>query len=192
MNSHLFHKALPSIVALALVAACSERPASIPQPTAETAPASGAAGPVAPTFSIANDAAASLALAQSGTCSLENVLNMSAGTPSPGDQPNSYRADRRTPYKLIGFATNSDEGTVPSSLHVLLHGAGGDFAMAAAAGLDRDDVAKYFKKPGLAKSGYQVDATFSGMAPGSYEVFIVKAEGAAARLCPTHQIIVLD
>lgn len=195
MKRHLNAILLPAAVAL-LIAGCTERPATSGQaPATPSAPATADA-PASPTsaapgFAPVDDATTLLALPTSGTCSLENLVNMGDGTPSPGAEPNSYAADRANTYTLIGFATDSDAGTVPASIRVLLHGASGAYAMPGTMGLDREDVAKFFNKPALAKSGYQVVASFAGLSPGAYEVHVIKGADDAAQLCPTHQTIVI-
>lgn len=179
------------------MAGCTERPQAGIQATA--APEPSPSGDTAPTtandstrFTPVDDAQALLGLPASGTCSLENLVDMVDNTPSPGVEPNSYKANRSAPYKMIGFATDSDAGTVPAKIRVLLHGPSGGFALDGVTGSDRADVAKFFDKPGLAKSGYQIDVAFAGISPGIYEVHIVKDAEGEARLCPTHQSIVVE
>ena len=177
-----------------LATACGDRPAPTPadNPGAAAAPAAPvarAAVPESAQFKPTTEVDALQALPASGTCSLENVVNVSDNTPSPGTEPNSFVAARVMPYKLIGFATDSEAGTVPTAVHVYLHGKVASYLLPAQIGLDRPDVAEFFKKPALAKAGYQADAAFDDVTPGIYEVSLIKGEGAARELCATHQLL---
>ncbi|MFC0676869.1 hypothetical protein ACFFGH_03255 [Lysobacter korlensis] len=200
MNASKFLNAL-SIAALGMaLAGCSERPATAPTAGTGLASASNGAAdtdanaaPVAgPQFEASTDTPALTALASRGTCSLENVVDTSTQTPSAGDEPNTYRAGRGATYRLIGFSTDSEQGAVPSEVQLLLHSAGQSYALAAQGGLERQDVASYFKKPGLANAGYQADAGFANVVPGRYEVFAVNTFGSDRILCPTHQAIIVE
>jgi len=177
-----------------LATACGDRPAPTPAdqaaaPGTATAPVARAAVPESAQFKPTTEVEALQALAASGTCSLENVVNLSDNTPSPGTEPNSYVAARVVPYKIIGFATDSEAGTVPTTVHVYLHGKEVSYSLPAQVGLDRPDVAQFFKKPALAKAGYQADAAFDDVTPGVYEVSLIKGEGTARELCATHQLL---
>ena len=177
-----------------LATACSDRPAPVSaDQTAATSSATPAvaraAVPDSAQFKPTSEVGTLLALAASGTCSLENIVNLSDNTPSPGPEPNTYIASHAMPYKLIGFATDSDAGTLPTSIQVFLHGKESSYTLPAQGGLDRPDVAQFFKKPALAKAGYQADAAFDDVAPGVYEVSLVK--GTTRQLCATHQLLTI-
>jgi hypothetical protein len=122
------------------------------------------------------------------TCSLESALDLASGAQNPGSAPNSYLVGRGTHYKLSGFATNKDAGSVPANIRLLLVGAQ-SYAIAAHTGADRPDVASYFKTPAFAKAGYQADAAFDDVAAGDYEVFAIMGEGNDRLACPTHQTL---
>jgi hypothetical protein len=172
---------------------CTERPAASPQPASSEAESPQPAAPAVDVLrpSPVAEIAPLLALPTSGTCSLENMLDLRDNAPRPGAEPNTYAADAGGAYTFVGFATDSDEGTVPAAIRVLLHGPAGAFAIDAGTGESREDVAKFFGKPGLAKSGYRFVADLSALSAGAYEVHIVKGESADAELCPTHQTIVI-
>ncbi|GAB6195012.1 hypothetical protein [Lysobacter xanthus] len=178
-----------------LLAACGERPAA--QQAGAAAPATGApaapaAVPAGPQFAVASDAADLMALQARGTCSLENVVDLATQAPSPGNEPNTYSAKHDANYRLIGFATDSEAGAVPSKVEMLLHGESQSFSLPASEGLERPDVAAFFKKPALANSGYQADAGFANVAGGRYEVFMVNTFGDQRVLCPTHQTLIVN
>lgn len=180
-------------VATLVLAACGERPAQ----QANGAPAASTGAPSAPVaagpqFAVNDDAAELMALTARGTCSLENVVNQSTQSPSPGSEPNTYSIKRGAGYRLIGFATDSEGGQVPGKVELLLHGESQSFSLSAKEGLERPDVAQFFKKPALANSGYQADAGFDNVPAGRYEVFAVNSFGDQRVLCPTHQTIIVD
>lgn len=187
--------ALTALSLSLLLAACGERPAQNAATGGAPAPAADSAAPAAPTgpqFASAEDADALAALEARATCSLENVVDAATQTPSPGTEPNTYRVSRGSSYRLIGFATDSEAGTVPSGMQLMLKGPGGAYTLPAQGGLERADVATFFKKPGLANAGYQADAGFANVQPGAYEVFAVNTFDGSRVLCPTHQSIIVD
>lgn len=177
-----------------LLGGCGERPAqpatgAAPPPASSNSAVSPATGPQ---FEAANDAATLTGLEARGTCSLENVVDLGTQAPSPGSEPNTYKVGRTATYRLIGFSTDSAAGVVPGDVLLFLHGAGQSYSIKASEGLERPDVASFFKKPALANSGYQADAGFSNVQPGAYEVFAVNAFGDTRVLCPTHQTLVVE
>jgi hypothetical protein len=181
-----------ALATMALLAGCGERPASTPLPGAPAA--QGAEQPAAatgPQFAAAEDGPQVMGFPSRGTCSLENVVDMATQAPSPGSEPNSYRVARAASYRLIGFATDSEAGTVPSGLRLFLQGPQA-YSIDAQGGLERADVAAFFKKPGLANAGYQADAGFANVQPGRYDVFVVNTFGGDRVLCPTHQAIIVE
>lgn len=178
----------------AALAGCGERPAADTAAPATPA-AEAAAAPAAPTgpqFVVTADAPALLALESKGTCSLENLVDMATQAPSAGAEANTYRAARGATYRLIGFSTDSEAGTLPGTVEVLLHGPATAYTVAAQAGLERKDVAEFFKKEGLANAGYQADAGFANVQPGRYDVYAINTFGDARVICPTHQAIVVE
>jgi hypothetical protein len=141
-------------------------------------------------FAAAPETAASLQERKEvAACSLENVVNMADNSRNPGDKPNSYQVSKGRSYKLIGFATNVEAGTVPKSIRLMLEGSQ-TYAINAMTGSERPDVEKFFKKPELAGAGYQVDAAFDDVAPGEYSVVVLESD-ASPTLCPTHQTITI-
>lgn len=115
-------------------------------------------------------------------CSVENVAIHPALAPqSPVE--NLYRAPLGATVKFIGFATDQAKGQPLSNFTLLLVGEQ-VYGAAGQTGLDRPDVAAYFKKPTLAPSGYQLDGALSKLPAGRYTLWLRSAEGA---ICPTHQ-----
>jgi hypothetical protein len=93
-------------------------------------------------------------------------------------------------YKLIGFATDVEKGAVPKAVRMVLVGAQ-SYRKDFVAGLERPDVATYFKIPALGIAGYQLDVGFDHVAPGEYAVFILDLDGVDPLACPTHQTITI-
>jgi hypothetical protein len=185
--------ALAAVSLSLLLAACGERPAADGGTPAQPAVAGDTpAAASGPQFTSTSEVGTLMALEARATCSLENVVDLATQTPSPGSEPNTYRANRAASYRLIGFATDSEAGTLPSATQLMLHGAGKAYTLPAQGGLERSDVAAFFKKPTLANAGYQADAGFANVQPGTYEVFAVNTFDGKQVLCPTHQSIIID
>ena len=157
------------------MAGCDERPA--PTVSAKSQ------------FGVTKENAQSVASMKAiGTCSLENVLTIANSSTNFGSK-NNYAVKRGTAYKLIGFATNSETSTVPKSIVILLVGAE-SYGISATTGLERPDVATYFKIPALASAGYQIDAGFDAVNPREYAVFVLDEKERI--VCPTHQTITVS
>ena len=137
-------------------------------------------------FSASKENSQSLAaMKAAGTCSLENVVTTADNSTNHGSK-NNYAVRKGKAYKLIGFSTNVEKGAVPKSIVMLLVGAE-SYAINATTGLERPDVATYFKVPALASAGYQIDAGFDVVNPGEYADFVLDEKERIA--CPTHQTI---
>lgn len=122
-----------------------------------------------------------------GACALENIVTISdGGTNSDGE--NRYSVKKGNAYKLIGFATDVEKGAVHGPFKLALVG-GQIYVKNGVAGLERPDVAKYFKIPSLGTAGYQVDVGFDNVAVGDYSVVLLSVEGTNPTVCPTHQTI---
>ncbi len=187
-------------IALALLAlagvvltGCSGQPDQyIGKPGAvSTGPGQDAAADVAQFADIGMAADALLAMPVGATCSLESVVSMANGQPSPGETPNSYLARRGSAYRMIGFATNSQSGTVPASVRIVLLG-GTAWGIEARTGLERPDVADYFRVPAFSSAGYQADAGFDDVPPGEYRVFVIGTDGSTEVACPSHHRVLVQ
>ena len=185
--------AISCLLLAGLLASCSEQGTTSAPAAAGDAPAAAvrASVPAEAQFKAAADTAEALkAMTQTGACSLENVVNMADNSLNPGDVPNSYKVGTGNAYKMIGFATNVDAGTVPKTIRIVLSGAQ-VYSIDSVTGSERPDVATFFKKPALANAGYQADAAFDDVAPGEYSVLLIETDGPAPIACPTHQTITI-
>lgn len=141
-------------------------------------------------FASSDDSAKGIdARTPSPTCSLENVITIADNSLNPGDAPNTYSVDKGKLYKLIGFATDKEAGKVPKSFRMMLLG-DHVYSIKGATGAKRPDVATFFKVPGFADAGYQIDAAFDDVEPGSYRVVVLR-DGQDDRACPTFQTLIV-
>lgn len=124
------------------------------------------------------------ALPTIGTCSVEGVAVLPSGN-AQASVKNIYSAAADADLKFIGFATNKDKGEPLARFNIILtHGQ--TYSVAAESGLERPDVADFFKKPGLLKSGFQADVSLKGIPAGEYVIMLREGDGP---ICPTHQKI---
>lgn len=196
--SNIAHAAITTaacLLMLGFLAGCNERgtttaPSGEPGSSmAPSAPVARAPVPATAQFSVGTETTDSLkAMTETAACSLENVISMADNSPNPGDAPNSYQAEKGKAYKMIGFATNKDAGTVPKTIRIVLAGAQ-IYGLNSVTGSERPDVANFFKVPAFSTAGYQTDAAFDDVAPGDYNVLVIETDGQTAVSCPTHQTI---
>jgi hypothetical protein len=133
-----------------------------------------------------------VAMKETAACSLENIVTMADMSTNAGSAPNSYSVTKGKAYKLIGFATNKDTGSVPANIRLTIVGPK-VYAIDTVTGSNRPDVATYFKVPAFANAGYQADAAFDDVEPGEYRVFAIeKSASGDAIACPTHQTLVMN
>lgn len=125
-----------------------------------------------------------------GTCSLENIVTIANNSTNFGTK-NNYSVKKNIAYKLIGFATNTELSAVPKSIRMMLVGSQ-TYSLNGTTGLDRPDVAAFFKSPSLTTAGYQIDAEFNNVKPGEYVIFILLTDAAAPIACPTHQTVTVN
>jgi hypothetical protein len=182
---------LLAVMAVAIIglSGCDKGSIIPPPPPAPVAPVAVIA-PIAAKaqFSIGAETAESVAtLKVMGTCALDSVVTMVDGSLNTSGK-NAFAVTKAVAYRLSGFATDVEKGNVPKSLKMLLVGAQ-TYGVSAAAGLERPDVAAYFKQPPLGTAGYQIEAGFDSVAPGDYLAVILNLDDAAPRVCPTHQTI---
>lgn len=145
--------------------------------------APAAVAPVLPAFQAAPEltAAALAAMPSRGTCSIDTVVALPGDKPQPAVN-NTFTVALNADVKFIGFATDSDKGE-PLGRFTLLLSADQTFTAQAAAGLERQDVADFFKKPGLLKAGFHADLSLKGVPAGEYTIILRDGDGP---LCQTH------
>ncbi len=112
----------------------------------------------------------------SGACSLNPI-----GTQAPGPGM-TVSADDVVP--ISGWALMNGLGHLPSAVFVTLHGAKGDFSVRTAKGDVRTDVTAYFHLPAaLDDSGFHVNADFSRVPDGQYQLSIRALRGHWVQTC---------
>jgi hypothetical protein len=125
-----------------------------------------------------------------GTCSLENVVTIADNATNFGAK-NNYTVKKDATYKLIGFVTDIEKQETPKTIRMILVGKN-SYSFDGVAGLDRPDVATYFKVPALSTAGYQIDGNFSDVIAGEYSVYILNHDSAEHIACPTHETITVN
>lgn len=167
---------------------CGKKEAPAAGTVGSPASAAAPAAPLAPNFEVVTGLQASAidGMPAIGVCSVENVAIHPALTPqSPVD--NVYKAPAGSTVKFIGFATDQPKG-IPLPTFTLLLVGQQVWGASGQTGLDRPDVATYFKKPALAPAGYQLDVSLSKLPAGRYQMWLRTSEGV---LCPTHQALLI-
>lgn len=142
---------LPCVLALVL-AGCGD---STPLPAAGTSTSNYT--PSTGTFATISASSSSDALTVN-TCNLDAVNDKPAGSES---LPHASTAT------FAGWAASGGSDHVPADVRLVLKGAR-DYAVNAATGMPRPDVANANKRPGWAAAGYSVTADLSAVAPGGY------------------------
>lgn len=85
---------------------------------------------------------------------------------------------------FTGWAADSATGAVPATLQLVLTGPR-DYAVDAATGVDRADVAQARQTPAFVTAGYEVKADLSLVAAGDYGVTLLYVVAGQPLLCPT-------
>jgi hypothetical protein len=168
-------------------------PADVAAPAATGAPVARAEVPAGAQFALDKSTEQDIvALKETAACSLENIVTMADMSTNAGSAPNSYSVTKGKAYKLIGFATNKDTGSVPANIRLTIVGPK-VYAIDTVTGSTRPDVADYFKVPAFASAGYQADAAFDDVEPGEYRVFAIEKSASGESIaCPTHQTLVMN
>ena len=114
------------------------------------------------------------------TCNLDVVNDKPAG---------SELLPHASMATFSGWAAgNSDQ--VPAGVKLVLKGTQ-DYAVNAATGMPRPDVASANKRPGWATAGYSVKADLSAMAPGSYTpVLEFNVDGKPVQCATQHKLTI--
>ena len=190
------HGSVGLILCLAVAAqGCAERPAkrAAARPAASASAGANEPAPVVndkTQFALVDDVAALLALPAVGSCTFDILTDVSAKQVSAGPDEKTFLGRRDRKYRLGGFATDSDAGTVPEDIRILLRSKNTGYALVGKTGIDRPGVVKFFDKPSLAKAGFSVDAGFANVEPGRYEVFVIK--DSHGTISPTHMAVLVE
>jgi hypothetical protein len=101
-----------------------------------------------------------------------------------GITPVPAAIDVRDRLVLSGWlAMSAKGGTLPEGVRLILTGADGKALLVRARTTERPDVVARYGKPGLARSGFRVEADVSGLS-GSYRLGIGYVNGIVTRACP--------
>lgn len=135
----------------------------VPAPSAPSAPAV----PVLATAFDVKEPTAFHSPSKSDGCALDQVGGASAAE--------ATEVLRKGEVPLIGWAADTDSKTVPPVVVIKLDGAKKYYAAAVHA-TPRPDVAQSFGAPGLAGAGWDLLATFSNVAPGTYGLHVLAVQ----------------
>lgn len=156
-----------SLLALALVGCGDSTPLSTDTPAGDYTPSTGAFAAIS--------APSSRNATIVDTCNLDAVNDKPAG---------SEPLQQGSTVTFTGWAADAGSGSVPVGVQLVLKGAQ-DYAVNAATGVPRPDVANASHQPGWAMAGYSVQADLSGVAPGIYTPVLEFSVGGKQRQCTT-------
>lgn len=188
MNTFPNHKSgmvmamVATAVALCL-AACSpsstDNGQQSPAPTAAASTQSAAAGAANAAFVAYTGSIP--AAATNKQCALDNISGQVAGS--------AAQLHAGTSALFVGWAGNG-KGQAANGFLLVLKGSQ-SYSVPLAMNVARPDVAKALSSDGMANSGYQVNASLSGVAPGSYHIAIVDPVDVS-NTCDTSRDIVVQ
>lgn len=181
---------LSFVVASLVVAGCSENGGTPPagnQTAVAVSDSTTTAAPSGPQFTVSSETQDGLASkVNNGVCSVENVVALPDESAAASDKPNTYEVDRKSEFRLVGFAVNKDKDSVPEDIEIVLTG-NKTYSLKSKTGGDREDVGKFFGSPAFAKAGFMQDASFTGVEAGEYAMYVLSGSGETLEVCPTHQ-----
>lgn len=128
---------------------------------------------------------------QFGVCPVESMVSLADSVSGSAASGNAFTVQRGKPYKIIGWAINKESSTVPGHIKIVL---AGDklYERAVSTGLSRPDVVDFFKTPGFGTAGYQIDARFDSVPPGTYRLFVLDTTKQPNLVCPTQQTLTVQ
>jgi hypothetical protein len=165
---------LPCVLA-PLLAGCGD---STPLPA--EGPSTGNYTPSTGTF-------AAIAASSSSDALTVNTCNLDAVNDKPaGSEPLSHASTAT----FSGWAASGNSDHVPANVQLVLKGAR-DYAVNAATGMPRPDVASANSQPGWTAAGYSVKADLSAVAPGSYTpVLEFNVDGKPSQCATQHKLTI--
>ena len=174
METKMKYPLLVAAMGLSLIACSEKQPEKAATPVAAPVP-----GPVKATT--VRPAVIQSTVSLPNACAFDLVNDQPAKDASISDKAR---------IKLVGWAGNVPAGTSPKLVFVEFEGPSKGYIQAAH-GIKRPDVADYFKKPGLADTGWVANADLSEMAAGAYKVRIIQVEGQSGLVCDSNISIVI-
>jgi hypothetical protein len=130
---------------------------------------------------------AAIPASSSGKASTVNTCNLDAVNDKPaGSEPLSHASTAT----FSGWAASGNSDHVPANVQLVLRGAR-DYAVNAATGMPRPDVASANSQPGWAGAGYSVKADLSAVTPGSYTpVLEFSVDGKPVQCVTQHKLTI--
>ncbi|WP_458071348.1 hypothetical protein [Rhodanobacter sp. BL-MT-08] len=172
---------IASVFALSITA-CSPSSNEGAQPSegpAVTSTQSTAAGPANATFAAYTGTIPATMI--KNQCALDNISGQFGGSPA--------QLHTGASALFVGWAGNG-KGQAANGFLLVLKGSQ-SYSVPLSMNVERPDVAKATSSDGMVNSGYQVNASLTGVAAGSYHIVIVDPANAS-NICDTERDIVVQ
>lgn len=137
-----------------------------------TAMAGAVVGTMRETARIDTQGATNAVPGRSGACALDSLVQGQ----NDGGQPTIHAA---------GWAADVEGGRIPAAVTLVLQSSSVTYSAGFPASVERNDVAKAFRKPALRHSGFDLIAGMGMVRPGSYDVYLLENFGAHSLFCAT-------
>lgn len=118
-----------------------------------------------------------------GKCNMETINGGSWGT----DAVVVHQADV---ISVTGWGVDDQAKRTPRSVFLRVQ-TGNRVFYSEAEGVERADVAQYFKEDYYKNSGYQANVSLAGLSPGEYQAMIVMTFSDKAVLCASGRTLIL-
>lgn len=86
-----------------------------------------------------------------------------------------------------GWIADLTNGVTSDRVTLLVQSGSDSYAASMQGGVERPDVASYFKKPGLIRSGFLLNIHDAALKDGLYDVFVAQQDGDGRLICRTNR-----
>ena len=153
----------------------------------DSTPLPASSAPASSNYTPSTGAFAAIPVSSSGNALAVDSCNVDAVNDKPAGSEPLPHASTAT---FSGWAAGAQTDKVPAGVQLVLKGAQ-DYAVNAATGMPRPDVAKANKHPGWAAAGYSVNADLSAVAPGTYTpVLEFSVDGKSMQCTTQHKLTI--
>lgn len=149
-------------------------------------PAAGSAATAR--YTPSTGAFAAIPASSSGNALTVSTCNLDAINDKPVGSESLAHASTAT---FSGWAAGAQTDSVPADVQLVLKGTR-DYAVNAATGMPRPDVAKANSRSGWAAAGYSVQADLSAVAPGTYAPVLEFSVKGKPMLCATQHKLTIQ
>lgn len=140
------------------------------------------------TYTPSTGAFAAISASSSGNALVVNTCNLDAVNDKPAG---SEALPHGSVAAFAGWAADATANTVPVGVQLMLKGAQ-DYAVNAATGMPRPDVARSNNRPAWSTAGYSVKADLSAVAPGTYTPVLEFSVDGKPMLCTTRHKLAIQ